>query len=267
MATQAPNAASLPLLYNDLQPLNSGQHGAMKLKRLLTVPGIGETHAIPVTVEEFTHAQRNFPIIFSAGDEPIPLALMGLNEGINTFIDAEGKPIGEPVYMPAYLRRYPFILARLKPDSDELSLCIDPSSGALTEDDEGEALFDGDQPSELTKNILAFCEQFETAGLRTQAFMTDLKASGLLMEGEVSIQPDGVEQPFLYRGFKMIDEEKLRDLRGDELRKMAQSGMLPLIYAHLMSLSLIRDIFFRQAEQGKGPSATDQAAVPADAEA
>ena len=267
MATQAPNAASLPLLYNDLQPLNSGQHGAMKLKRLLTVPGIGETHAIPVTVEEFTHAQRNFPIIFSAGDEPIPLALMGLNEGINTFIDAEGKPIGEPVYMPAYLRRYPFILARLQPDSDELSLCIDPTSGALTEDDEGEALFDGDQPSELTKNILAFCEQFETAGLRTQAFMTDLKASGLLMEGEVSIQPDGVEQPFLYRGFKMIDEEKLRDLRGDELRKMAQSGMLPLIYAHLMSLSLIRDIFFRQAEQGKGPSGLTQAPVPADAEA
>jgi hypothetical protein len=267
MATQAPNAASLPLLYNDLQPVNSGQHGKMKLKRSLTVPGVGQTHAIPVTVEEFTHAQRNFPIIFSSGDEPIPLALMGLNEGVNTFIDAEGKPIGEAVYMPAYLRRYPFLLAKLNPDSDELSLCVDPTSGALTDKKDGEPLFDGDQPSDLTKNILAFCEQFETAGLRTQAFMTDLKASGLLMEGEVSIQPDGVEQPFLYRGFKMVDEEKLRDLRGDELRKMAQSGMLPLIYAHLTSLSLIRDVFFRQVEQGKGPDGMKPAALPADAEA
>ena len=266
MATQAPTA-SLPLLYNDLQPINSGQHGAMKLKRMVTVPGISETHAIPVTVEEFTHAQRSFPIIFSAGEEPVPLALMGLNEGVNTFIDAEGKPIGEPAYMPAYMRRYPFILARLKPDSDELSLCVDPTAGALSEDGDGEALFDGDQPSELTKNILSFCEQFETAGLRTQAFMTDLKASGLLMEGEVSIQPDGAEQPFLYRGFKMVDEEKLRDLRGDELRKMAQSGMLPLIYAHLMSLALIRDVFFRQVEQGKGPLGAAAQAVPADAEA
>ena len=266
MATQAPNPAGLPLLYNDLQPLNVGQHGDKKLKRLLTVPGVGNTHAIPLTVEEFTHAQRSFPIIFSAGDEPVPLALMGLNEGVNTYIDADGKPIGEPAYMPAYLRRYPFILARLQPDSDELSLCIDPTSGALSDDD-GELLFDGDQPSELTKNILQFCEQFETAGLRTQAFMTDLKKSGLLMEGEVSIQPDGAEQPFLYRGFKMIDEEKLRDLRGDELRKMAQSGMLPLIYAHLMSLSLIRDVFFRQVEQGKGPNVEIKPAVPADAEA
>ena len=267
MATQAPNPASLPLLYNDLQPLNSGQHSKLKLKRLLTVPGVSQIHAVPVTVEEFTHAQRSFPIIFSAGDDPVPLALMGLNEGVNTFIDADGKPIDAMTYMPAYLRRYPFILARLRPDSDELSLCFDPTSGAFSEDD-GEPLFDGDQPTDLTKNILAFCEQFETAGLRTQAFMNDLKTSSLLMEGEVSIQPDGVEQPFLYRGFRMIDEEKLRELRGDELRKMNQSGMLPLIYAHLMSLALIRDVFFRQTEQGKGPMGAPGAKpVPADAEA
>ncbi len=253
MATQAPNPATLPLLYNDLQPLNSGQHGQMKLKRDFTVPGVGQTHAIPVTVEEFTHAQRSFPIIFSAGEDPVPLALMGLNEGVNTFLDENGKPLETMAYMPAYLRRFPFILAKLQPTSDELSLCFDPTSGAFSED-EGEPLFDGEgQPTELTKNILQFCEQFESAGLRTQAFMTELKNSGLLMEGEVSIQPDGVDQPFLYRGFRMIDEEKLRELRGDELRKMNQSGMLPLIYAHLMSLALIRDVFFRQASQGKGP--------------
>lgn len=252
MATQAPNPATLPLLYNDLQPLNSGQHGKLKLKRDFTVPGVGQTHAIPVTVEEFTHAQRSFPIIFSAGEDPVPLVLMGLNEGVNTFLDADGKPIDAMAYMPAYLRRFPFILAKLQPTSDELSLCFDPTSGAFSEE-EGEPLFDDGQPTDLTKNILQFCEQFETAGLRTQAFMTELKNSGLLMEGEVSIQPDGVEQPFLYRGFRMIDEEKLRELRGDELRKMNQSGMLPLIYAHLMSLALIRDVFFRQASQGKGP--------------
>jgi hypothetical protein len=252
MATQAPNAASLPLLYGGLQPLNSAQHGQLKLKRDQVIPGVGQLHAVPITVEEFAAAQRSFPIIFSAGDDPIPLALMGLNEGINTFIDENGEPIDKHAYMPAYLRRYPFMLARLRPDSDELSLCFDPTSGGLVEG-EGEALFDGDQPSELTKSILQFCEQFEAAGQRTQAFIEELKKSGLLMDGEVSIQPDGVEQPFLYRGFRMIDEEKLRNLRGDELRKMNQNGMLALIYAHLLSLPLIRDLFYRQVQQGKGP--------------
>jgi hypothetical protein len=157
------------------------------------------------------------------------------------------------VYVPAYMRRYPFLLARLRPDSDEMSLCFDPTSGAIGEFEEGELLFDGDQPSNATKAVLQFCEQFEAAGQRTGAFINDLKESGLLMEGEVAIQPEGAAQPFIYRGFQMVDEEKLRNLRGDELRKMNQSGMLALIFAHLFSLSQIREIFSRQVAQGKGP--------------
>ena len=166
MATKAPTPSSLPLLYNSLDALNSGQHGKMKLKKSYTVAQIGNTHAIPVTVEEFTLVQRHYPIIFSAGDNSVPLALLGLNEGVNTFFDADGKPTDPNAYVPAYLRRYPFLLARLRPDSDELSLCFDPSAGAMAEDADGQALFDGDQPSEATRNILAFCEQFETAGQR-----------------------------------------------------------------------------------------------------
>ena len=74
-------------------------------------------------------------------------------------------------------------------------------------------------------------------------FMAEIKKSGLLMDGEVAIQPEGVEQPFIYRGFQMVDEEKLRELRGDELRKMNQNGMLPLIFASSFSLSQTREIF------------------------
>ena len=258
MATQAPGAAPMPLLYNGLDALNSGQHGKLKLKKKYNLPQVGKTHAVPVTVEEFTFVQRHYPIIFSAGDTSVPLALLGLNEGINTYFDADGRPLDNNVYIPAYLRRYPFLLAKLQPTTDELSLCFDPTAGAVAEDGDGPALFDGDQPSEATKNILAFCEQFETAGQRTQAFMDDLQKSGLLMDGEVSIQPEGADQPFLYRGFRMVDEEKLRDLRGDELRKMNQNGMLPALYAHLFSLSQIRDVFARQVQQGKGPAGARQ---------
>ena len=254
MATQPQGNANLPLLYRGLEPLNSGQHSKMKLKRQQTIPEVGSVHAIPITTDEFIPAQRTYPIIFSAGETPVPLALMGLNEGVNTFIDGEGKPIDESAYMPAYLRRFPFMLAKLRPDSDELSLCFDPTSGSVDEN-EGEALFDGDQPSELTRNILAFCEQFETAGQRTHAFMEELQKAELLMEGEVSVQPEGAAPPFVYRGFRMVDEEKLRNMRGDELRKLNQNGVLPLIFAHLMSLGIIRDLFYRQVQQGKGPVA------------
>jgi hypothetical protein len=94
--------------------------------------------------------------------------------------------------------------------------------------------------------------------------MEDLLKSNLLMDGEVAIQPEGYEQPFVYRGFRMVDEEKLRELRGDELRKMNQNGMLPLIYAHLFSLSEMRGVFGRQMQQGKTPVQVPQPA-PANA--
>ena len=265
MATAAPNQ-NLPLFYRSVQPINVGQHGKMKVRSALKMAHVAKTHAIPVTVDEFTMVQRHYPIVFSVGETPIPMALMGLNEGVNVFLDDDGRLLDNSLYVPAYIRRYPFLLARLRPDSDELSLCFDPEADAIGDFAEGEPLFDGDQPSDATQAILQFCEQFEAAGQRTAAFMEDLKKTDLLMDGEVAIQPEGFEQPFVYRGFRMVDEEKLRDLRGDELRKMSQNGMLPLIYAHMFSLTEMRNIFARQLKQGKAPEQVPQPA-PAPASA
>ena len=260
MATAAQNP-QLPLFYQALEPLNVSQHGKMKVRQVLKMGQIGSAHAIPVTVDEFGLAQRHYPLVFSIGETPIPIALMGLNEGVNVFLDEDGRPRDQGVYIPAYIRRYPFMLARLRPDSDELSLCFDPTSEAVGDFKDGEALFDGDQPTDTTKAILQFCEQFEAAGQRTSAFVEELKASNLLMDGEVAIQPEGFEQPFIYRGFRMVDEDKLRELRGDELRKMNQNGMLALIFAHLFSLSQMREVFGRQMQQGKAPQQAPQFAA------
>ena len=249
MASTAPQNASLPLLYTDLIPVSSIEHASWKTRAIDNVLFLRTQHAIPVTIDEFALVQRNYPIIFSVGDNPVPLALMGLNEGVNTFVDEAGK-INENVYLPAYVRRYPFLLAKLRPDAEELSLCFDPAPGAIGPFEDGEPLFEDGQPTEAVKRILSFCEEFEQSGLKTGQFMAELAEHKLLMDGEVSIQPEGESQPFIYRGFQMVDEAKLRDLRGDVLRKMMQSGMLPLIHAHLFSLQLMREIFGRQMAQG-----------------
>ena len=243
----------LPLFYNGLEPLSSELHADYKVRTLNTAPFLAQHHAVPVTVEEFPSVQRRMPIIFSAGDDPVPLALMGMNEGVNTFVDADGKLIDEDVYVPAYVRRYPYLLARLRPEAEELSLCFDPTSEAIGRFDEGEPLFNGTEPTEVTRQILAFAEQFEQAGMRTAQFMKEIKELGLLMDGEVSINVEGQSQPYVYRGFQMVNEEKLAELRGDQLRKMQQSGMLPLVHAHLFSLQMMREVFGRQVRQGKTP--------------
>ncbi len=250
MATQPPS--NLPLFYQDIQPLSSTLHMGYRAKMSDKAPFFAKAHAIPLTTEEFVHAQRFMPIVFSTGDNPVPLALVGLNEGVNVFVDDEGAAL-QPFYVPAYVRRYPYVLARIQPDAKELSLCFDSTSGLLGNFDEGEPLFDGDKPSEHLNNVLKFCEDFEMAGQRTTVFMKELEELDILMDGEVAIQPNDDGKPFVYRGFRMVDEKKFRDLHGDQLRKINQNGILALIVAHLFSLSLVREIFGRQMSQGKVP--------------
>ena len=250
MASQPP--ANLPLFYQDLMPLSSSVHANHKSMSADSAPFLASAHAIPITVDEFITAQRFYPIVFSVGDAPVPLALMGLNEGVNVFVDNDGRLLGD-TYIPAYVRRYPFLLAKLQPQAEELSLCFDPTSGLVAEGDKGVALFDGQQPSDQLKNILKFCEDFEIAAQRTNAFVKELQEAELLIDGEVTIQQEGAGQPFVYRGFQMVGDDKLRDLHGDKLRKLNQNGALPLVMAHMFSLPMIRDIFGRQMQQGKVP--------------
>ena len=59
----------------------------------------------------------------------------------------------------------------------------------------------------------------------------------------------------------MVNQEKLKELDAVKLKGWHETGLLPLIYAHLMSLDLMRFIFAKQAEQGKGPTAANGAAA------
>ncbi|MBX7540809.1 SapC family protein [Qipengyuania sphaerica] len=254
----APQQPQLPLFFNDLMPLNSRDHKNFRTKMIDSAPWLAKAHAIPLTADEFVQAQRDFPIVFSTGENPLPLALMGLNEGVNTFVDAAGK-VTEQVYMPAYIRRYPFMLAKLQQDATELSLMFDPTSDAIGEFEEGERLFDDEgNTTDATKRILEFCEQFEQAAQRTQAFLKEVMDADLLMDGEVAIQRQGEDKPFLYRGFKMIDQEKLRELPADKIEAWNKNGLLMLIHAHIYSMELMRNIFARQAQQGTVPQPNAQ---------
>ncbi len=248
MASTPANAQNLPLFYNSLAPLSSQLHPSHGLKPRDDLAFTRGTHAVPVTVDEFALVQRHYPIVFGMGDAPAPLALIGLQEGQNLYLTAENQ-WEQGQYIPAFVRRYPFMLARLTPDSEDLSLCFDETSGSIVAG-EGEPLFNGLEPTDTTKGILNFCEQFEQAVFRTRAFMDEMTKLDLLMDGEVTIQREGLAEPAIYRGFRMVSEEKLQNLRGDQARKLVQSGLLGLVYAHLFSLSLISGLFERQVAAG-----------------
>ena len=142
------------------------------------------------------------------------------------------------------------------PTREELSLCFDPTSDLVGEFDDGDAAVRRRQADRERSTASSNSARISRSpAQRTSAFVKELQELDLLIDGEVSIQPNDASQPFIYRGFRMVDEEKFRELHGDQLRKINQNGILPLIIAHLFSLSLIRDIFGRQMAAGQGAAA------------
>src|SRR3546814_7042887 len=78
MASAAQNA--LPVLYVELEPLSSTNHAGHRLNPKDALQAVASLHAVPLTVDEFVLAQRDYPIIFTSGPNPVPLALMRSEE-------------------------------------------------------------------------------------------------------------------------------------------------------------------------------------------
>lgn len=244
MNTKVNKIDQAAVIYSKVVPIVRDLHSDYGFSGLSNAALFGKMHAIPLAVDEFGVAHRDYPIVFGLGEGAAPLALVSLREGHNVFVDAAGQwEVGR--YVPAWVRRYPFLLAKVSAEAAELTLCFDESAGLVTPE-AGEKLFVGEDPSETTKRILAFCEQFERAAQHTRSVVTELERLELLIDGEAAIRRTDLAQPAVFRGFRMVDEKKLQALKPAQAHKLVESGLLGLVYAHLLSLGLLPQLFERQ---------------------
>ncbi|GAB4141996.1 MAG: SapC family protein [Sphingomonadales bacterium] len=241
-ANQGSGQNQLPPLYNNLVPLNPSQHANLSFRPTGDFKFARDLNAVPVMAEEFPLAQRNYPIMFTTGKVVQPLAILGLREGENMFVNDKGE-WQENAYIPAYVRRYPFLLARLRPDDDRLSLCIDDTAPGVSNNGE-DKLFNGNEPTELTNNVLKFCEQFDVAGARTRAFCEKMTEMKLFEEGEAVLQ--GPDKPIRFTGLTSISEKALRELKDEQILELTKQNYLPIIHAQLFSLSAMRGLITHQ---------------------
>lgn len=241
-AATATVPTGLPPLYAALEPLVAERHRALRLK---PKPGFafaqGAT-AIPVAAEEFVAAARSMPLVFAAEAPHMPLAVTGLASGRNLFVEADGSwRLG--AYIPAYLRRHPFMLVRAAPNSDQLVLCIDPNAPEFDQA-EGEPLFTAEgQGTPATERALAFCRSMEEAGLRTRAMAQGLAELDLLKPAVLQFDLNG--KPIRIDGFHAVDRAALQALPPEKLAELRDRGWLEAIYAHLLSLGGMQDLALR----------------------
>ena len=157
--TAQPGITGNVLFYSQPEPLSPEQHGGMGVKSMDGPFGFAKVgHAVPLTVGEFPPAAMTGPIIF-VGDEKLPIAVMGLNAGDNMFLRDDGL-FEAGTYVPAYIRRYPFIFAN-DDAAKQMVLCVDRAAEFFAETNPDLPFFDADgQPSQYTKNCIEFCNNF-----------------------------------------------------------------------------------------------------------
>lgn len=231
----------VPLFYSAPEPLSADAHGSWRLGEG-DFAFAAETPFVPVVVGEIAPAMHAYPIVFSAGDAH-PIAVMGV-ERENLFVTEGSWAVG--AYVPAYVRRYPFgFIPTINPDG--FVLAIDAAADRVRkEGDEGTALFENAEPSELTRQALAFCDAFQGQAMATRAFADALVAAELLVDRRADVQlPDG--RTLGLEGFQVVDADKVAGLPDETVVEWNRNGWLALVNYHLASLDRFPSLLARRA--------------------
>ena len=168
----------------------------------------------------------------------MPLAVMGLHEGQNLFFDEKGD-YEAGAYLPAYIRRYPFVLAGDE-KGDEMMVCIDRAARMIAEDAEA-PFFENGEATVFTQSCIDFCNAFEGDRRQTQSFVTllnDLDLFELKVATYTPQNEDGtVGEPQQVADYFGVSEDKLNALPHAKLAELRDNGALRQIYTHLISLA------------------------------
>ncbi|AZO40322.1 SapC family protein [Mesorhizobium sp. M7D.F.Ca.US.005.01.1.1] len=248
---------AMPLFYSRPEALNPARHSSLGLTARSDFGFARSAHAIPVVASEMPAAMRSYPIVF-IGAAKAPVIITGVRQDENLFVDADGKWTG-PHYIPAYVRRYPFIMAEDPKAPGRLTLCVDRASDRVVDqllapfrDEKILPFFTGNEPTEATKQALAFCNQFQIDFNATRAMIERVDAHGLFSPRQSKVTLEGGEVLNL-TDFQVIDEPAFNGLSDEAFLDLRKSGALGMLYCHLASTnswaSLVHQASLRKAER------------------
>ena len=245
------------LFYDKPVSLNKEVHKDLKIKSGNSDFSFAtKTNSVILAGVEFTEAAKEYPIVFAqAGEGMVPVVLLGLRNEENLFVSDKGE--WDARYVPAFIRRYPFVLADTE-EAGQRMVCIDESFGGFN-DAEGQSLFEEGEPTPVLKQAMDFLEEYQRQYVRTEHFIQRLRDNDLLMELNAKVDmADG--QQFALTGLLAVDEKKLLQLSDEKALEFFKSGELAWVYCHLMSLGNMAGMIDRIA---KVTASSETAAEPA----
>ena len=248
------------LFYESAVPVSVTQHRDLAIEPVKY--GFAATvNAVPLTCVEFPLAAREYTVVFAGENEVVPVALLGIKDAENLYVNDEGDWSAD--YVPAFVRRYPFVFST-GANPSQLTLCVDEKWGGCNRENRGQRLFDdqGERTPYLNQ-MLKFLEEFQVHFTRTQTFCKKLLELDLLepMKADISF-PDGGTRSLV--GFRAVSRAKLKALSAEKLAELCKSDELELIYDHLLSMNnfslIINRVSQRQKTSSDAPAAEEAAA-------
>lgn len=233
--TAAGSSTGLPLFFQRPVPLDLKRHAKAALLPVQDLRFAATTNSILINAVEFFEAAKQYPIVFTQSESPMPAVIVGLEQN-NYFVNDKGA-WKEGAYLPAYVRKYPFVFMDV-PERNEFLLCIDEAAPQYKENGAKDAipLYKDNAPSELTRNALEFCTAYHNHHQLTAKFCEDIRAADLLTPTRSDAKLYTGREIHL-GGFQAIDDKKVAALSDEKVVEFFKKGWMPLIYAALMSAS------------------------------
>jgi hypothetical protein len=226
---RAPGTA-LPPLYRSLRAFDVKEHAGLGLRLPPNLSYAAEAATVPLLLSEFASASRDYPIVFSADPVPVPVAVLGVRRGQNLFVGPNGVwRVG--AYLPAYVRRHPFLLGMRK-ESEQHVLAIDVTSPNVLRNGGTQLVVDG-APSELAQAALRFCESYAADDAKTREFALALARHELLEPRSLTLALPGGKT--VIKDIRVIAAKKLDAVPDDVFLDWRRRDWLLPIYCQIQS--------------------------------
>ena len=222
------------LFYNEVSAITAERHSNWHTRAVTDFSFAKKVNSVPLMASEFLTALTEYPIVFVGDNETVlPVLMLGMRNSENLFVGLDGNWKGR--YIPAFIRRYPFVLA-LSEDGQQYYLCIDESFPGFNQSEEGPCLISKDgTPTEYTQGVLQFLGEYQAEYERTQAICKKIKDLNLLEAKQVEVAFPNTESMTI-DGFYTVEPARLATLSSEAIVDLVRSGIYELICFHLASL-------------------------------
>ncbi len=252
-----PGVTGNVMMYEDPKPLTKDRHakfGVVQVDKPFEF--MEKSHFMPITAPEFGSASGSYPVIF-AGEDRTPLAVLGIRTNENLLVE-DGK-FNNKYYMPAFARRYPFVLAGDQ-ENDRFVVCVDEKAECVTDKNPSQVFFDGEEPSQFTNEAFEFLKQFEQDRRATEAMIARFKELDLFEQKEMNFQGQNADgspaEKQKIADYFAISDEKLRALDAKTTKELMDNGFLAVAYAHMLSLGNWQRLVNMTLERAQAETAT-----------